>query len=109
MTPAQRLRNLSKKQEKGIAADMRGRTTPASGALRDPTAKGDVIARMFRVEAKMTGAASYSLTRAVLDKIETEALRNCQSPLLSLQIKGEQYAVLRWQDFLAIIHDAKYL
>lgn len=108
MTPAQRLRALSKKQENSIAADMRGRTTPASGALRDPTAKGDVIAKHFRIEAKMTGAASYSLKKAVLDKIETEALRNCQAPLLTVEIDGQQYAVLRWQDFLALVHDAKY-
>jgi hypothetical protein len=83
--------------------------TPASGAVRSPFLKGDVVSRVFRVECKLTEKGSYILKRDVLDKIEQEALFNKQSPLMSLSISGEKYAVLRWSDFEQMAHDAGYL
>ena len=88
---------------------MRGRTTPASGASTNPYKKSDAVSKIFRIECKLTEKQSYSVSRSVLDKIEREALRNCQSPLLHLQIDGEQFAVVRWSDFQQLCHDAKYV
>ena len=101
-----RLRKAAARLEKQTAADLRGCTTPGSGSVRNVHLKGDVIAKHFRVECKLTQAASYSLKLAVLDKIEREALSNCQCPLMSLEIGQQRYAVLRWQDFEQIVHDA---
>lgn len=65
-------RRASKKQERRIAEDIGGRAQPASGAL--PHAKGDVRKQgKLRIEAKMTYAESYRLTRDVLDKIASHA------------------------------------
>lgn len=102
-----RLRKAAARLEKQTAADMRGRVTPGSGCVQNVRLKGDVITKHFRVECKLTQAASYSLKLAVLDKIEREALSNCQCPLMSLEIGQQRYAVLRWQDFEAIANDAK--
>jgi hypothetical protein len=99
-------KKASLKQEKAVASSLLGRTTPASGAMRNPRHKGDVTSKHFRVEAKLTERASYSLSKKVLDKIEMEALRNVQIPILVVDIQGARYAVLRWQDFHSISHDA---
>lgn len=101
-----RLRKAAARLEQQTAKDLQGRTTPGSGAVRNTRLKGDVIAKHFRVECKLTEKASYALKRAVLDKIEHEALSNCQSPLMSLQIDGKRYAVLRWEDFEQVVADA---
>jgi len=104
-----KLRKLVLLHERGTAKALGGRTMPGSGNRRNQYLKGDVSSKHFRVENKLTLAASYSLTRAVLDKIEHEALSNCQTPVVALQIAGEQYAVLRWQDFHSIATDAGML
>ena len=109
MTPSHRLRLLSKRQEARVAKDLGGRVMPASGAIRNPRLKSDVSAKHFRVEAKLTEKASYSLKRTILEKIEREALINNQIPVLATDIQGERYATLRWDDFTAIAHDAKLL
>ena len=101
-----RLRKAAARLEKQTATNMQGSTTPASGAIRNLRLKGDVIAKHFRVECKLTEKQSYSVSRAVLDKIETEALSNCVCPLLSLQIDGKRFAVLRWEDFEAMAYDS---
>jgi hypothetical protein len=97
------------KQEKQIAKDVGGRTTPASGAIKNNRLKSDVTSKNFRFEAKLTQKRSYSLNLDVLDKIEREALINCQIPVLTTDIQGQQYATLRWDDFLSIAQDAKLI
>jgi hypothetical protein len=109
MTPAMRLRLLSKRQEASIAKDLGGRVTPASGAIKNPRLKSDVTSKHFRVEAKLTSKGSYSLSLPILDKIEREALINNQIPVLATDIQGQKYATLRWDDFIALAHDAKLL
>lgn len=101
-----RLRKAARRLELQTASNMQGTPTPASGAIRNDRLKGDVIAKHFRVECKLTEKQSYSVSRAVLDKIEREALSNCVCPLLSLQIDGKRFAVLRWEDFEQMTHDA---
>lgn len=101
-----RLRKAAARLEHQTAKNMQGNVTPASGAIRNLRLKGDVIAKHFRIECKLTEKQSYSVSRSVLDKIEREALSNCVCPLLSLQIDGKRFAVLRWEDFDVICEDA---
>jgi hypothetical protein len=69
---SKKVRKLSQKQERRIAQDVGGRVQPASGAL--PYAKGDVRKQgKLRIEAKSTYAKSFSITEALLNKIESHA------------------------------------
>lgn len=77
--------------------------------MRDPTLKGDVSSSSFLVECKTTEGKGYTLTRAVLEKIWREAVRNNKTPLMQVEIGGAAYAVLRWEDFMEIAKDAKYV
>jgi hypothetical protein len=78
-----------------------GRVTPMSGAGRQ---KGDYTTAAFRTEDKYTDAASYTLKRSVLDKIEREALHTppCLMPKLRVTIQGKTYWVIREEDGLAL-------
>lgn len=69
---SKQVRKLSQKQERRIADDVDGRVQPASGALSH--ARGDVRKYgKLRIEAKLTYAKSFSITEALLDKIEAHA------------------------------------
>lgn len=91
------VKKRSRKSEQDAAAEIGGRVQPASGAL--PGMKGDVQSRDFLLEDKFTDAASYSLSRTVLDKIEHEAFRAMRKPLLRVTIKGKTYYVMPLRTF----------
>lgn len=89
MKRAEKTKNLSnshrrsKAQEKKLAIRVGGSLTPASGA-RD--IKGDVrIKNVVRIEAKTTKNASFSVTRDMIDKIETAAVNSGEMPVLVIE------------------------
>jgi hypothetical protein len=98
--PSTLMANLSRKQERDVAADLHGRPVPASGAFW--SRKGDARSDEYLVEAKRTDKASLSIKRAVWDKIRREALLDGRTPVLALQIQDRNLAVLDWEDFLAL-------
>lgn len=90
----------SKKQERFVAEGISGRTVPASGAFW--SRKGDARSDEYLVEAKRTDRASISIKREVWDKIRREAILDGRVPVLALQIQDRNFAVLDWEDFLAL-------
>lgn len=69
-----------KKQEKEAAKSIGGATTPGSGS---GSIHGDVRKkRAFRVECKATNKASFSLTRAMVDKLQKAALQSSELPMI---------------------------
>jgi Holliday junction resolvase len=73
----------SKKQERELAGKLGGRLTSASGAKDE---KGDVrIKGVVRLEAKTTKNASFSVTREMVDKIETAAVAAGEMPVLVIE------------------------
>lgn len=73
----------SKKQEKEIGKKLNMRPTSASGSQRQ---KGDMYdPGIARVECKTTGAKSYSLTRADIDKITNASVPFGQLPAMVIE------------------------
>lgn len=68
MTPTKR---KSINQERAVAKSLKGRVTPASGALWG--SKGDVRNQQFLVECKITEKAAYRLEYTTWHKIKSEA------------------------------------
>jgi hypothetical protein len=77
----------SQRQERQLALDTGGRTQRGSGSL--PWAKGDVRKKgKFRAECKFTRNKSFSVTRAILDKIRSECDFN-ETPVLDITFVDE--------------------
>ena len=75
--------DTGRKAEKRTARRMGGKPTPASGAM--PGAKGDFSLADFLVENKSTVNSSFTLTLAMLAKIDVEAHGRRKAPALALQ------------------------
>jgi hypothetical protein len=71
----------SKKQEKGITKQLAGaREVARSGA---GTTKGDVrVHKIARIEAKLTSADSFRVTKEMLEKINNAALCSDEIPVI---------------------------
>lgn len=82
----------SQRQERRVSETYKGQVSAASGAKW--YRKGDVRAEDLLIEAKWTEAKSFSLTKAVLDKIEREALLESREWLLYLTMQNRDYVVL---------------
>lgn len=92
------------KQERKL--DREGaRRVPQSGA---GYLKGDGKGENYLVQAKTTEKRSYSLKLADLRKATAEAHTEERIPVTQLQFEAgdERYAVLRWQDFTALLEAA---
>jgi Holliday junction resolvase len=73
----------SPKQEREIAKRMGGSVTRGSGSGNE---KGDVrVYRVCRIEAKTTKNKSFSVTREMIEKIETAAMCNGELPALVIE------------------------
>lgn len=92
------------KQEKRLAGRVTGTRPAASGAFW--TRKGDVRSADLLIEAKATEKASYSIKKAIWDKIRREALLDGRLPVLALQIQDRNLVVLDEEDFLALRSNA---
>lgn len=71
------------KQEREVASRVGGRITPASGS-RD--VKGDVrVKKVIRIECKTTKNKSFSVTREMIEKLETAAVLSGEMPVLVVE------------------------
>lgn len=71
------------KQEAELARRIGGRTTRGSGSGNE---KGDVrLNRVCRIEAKTTKNKSFSVTREMVEKIETAAVCHGELPALVVE------------------------
>ena len=102
--------HASPKLEKGLAKRLNGYRTSGSGNKKE---KGDVrVKGITRVEHKATQAASFRVTKEMLDKIEN-AGRGCDEvPVLVVDFLDErgnsqkrEIAVLPFQDLLDLLDD----
>jgi hypothetical protein len=93
---------LGRLREKKYAKRIGGQLQPASGALNCPRHKGDIKTKLFLIDSKLTGKKVYLLTADTLEKITREALAINKIPALSVEVGGEQFVILRDQDFQAI-------
>lgn len=86
--PLKHKRRLSKRQDLEIMQDLEGgRVQPASGAL--PGYKSDVkVTGKHRIETKWTIAASFRLTREMLNKIRGEC-RGLERPAVVIDFKSK--------------------
>jgi len=87
---------LSIKHENKVKKFVAGRTTIASGAL--PFDKADVVKDNIRIECKATEKESIILKLQWLHKLQGECLAH-EIPVLNIQIKGENYYLVRPEEF----------
>ena len=86
-------KRISQKQEKSVAKQFGGKTTPASGAKW--AQKADVRTNSFLVECKTTSKDYYSLTAKVWEKIEEEAIRDHgRVPLMVIDLNNSDRGVV---------------
>ena len=89
----------SKKQEKRVAKEVGGNTTPASGAFW--SAKADVRSKLFLIECKTTEKDFYALTYTTWNKIYNEALKDgMKIPVMCVDLNNgrDKIAVLSTYD-----------
>lgn len=80
----------SRKQEKEIAHKIGGRVVHRSGAGDE---KGDVrVRRLVRIEAKTTKHKSFSVTKAMYDKIDEAATMTGEYPVIAVEFNTEGQA-----------------
>ena len=85
---------LSKKQEKKVAKDLKGREVIASGAIW--SAKADVRSDAFLCECKTSEKEYYRLTPITWAKIRDEAVKDgIRLPIMCIEVKDTQLGVIR--------------
>lgn len=97
-----RQKRISKRQERQVATDLKGRTQANSGATRlgggaDVRVLGDT-----RVECKYTENAQYVLRLLELEKLNKQAIQSLEEPVLQFAFcdrsgRFDRYAVVKWQ------------
>lgn len=97
----------SRRQERRLAKELGGRTTPGSGS---GSIKGDVHTRGEMVEAKTTAKSQYTLKLVDLKKLENEARLANKRPVFVIQIEDtssvflfhNEWVLIPKQDYLAL-------
>lgn len=97
----------SRRQERRLAKELGGRTTPGSGS---GSIKGDVSTKGEMVEAKTTSKTQYTLRFVDLKKLENEARLANKRPVFVIQIEDtsqvflfhNEWVLLPKQDYLAL-------
>jgi hypothetical protein len=98
-----RRKNLWRKKEKSDAKSFFGHRTPRSGGLWN--CPGDVKTDDFLLDCKHTDKKSFSVSEQIMNKVHMEALKSSKIPGLSVELgDGNEFIVLRKQDFLTIIN-----
>lgn len=90
-------RRRSQKHERKVAKLAGGRVTKGSGS--GFYEKGDVrVTGVARIECKVTKHASFSVTEAIIDKIENEAVAAGEAPALSVELGSGRrvYVIPEW-------------
>jgi hypothetical protein len=100
------IRKVSGAQEKRAARDIGGKPQAASGACRHGGGGDARAIGKTRVECKFTEKNHYDLRLDVLLKIEEQARKALETPVLQLGFRNiysqmDLYAILRWDDYLA--------
>lgn len=85
---SRRVRELSKKQERTVMADLGGRVMPASGSKAGYKGDGRVYDRI-RVEMKETSSLAFNLSREVLNKIRGECAGK-EEPVVVIDFKNRK-------------------
>lgn len=93
-----------KKQERRLAKELGGRTTPGSGATPLPGNKGDVQSPEFLVEAKCTSKESYRVKYADLFKLVKLSRAVQKIPVLHLLFRRESVEVDEESEWVVIPH-----
>ena len=76
------------KQEKATAKRVGGRRIAWSGSKGE---KGDVrVERVIRIETKNTTKKSFSVTREMVEKIETAALMSGEAPAIEIEFINDE-------------------
>jgi hypothetical protein len=96
-------RDKSKKQEKRLAKEIKGRTTIASGAFWHD--KGDVSNDRFLIEAKRTDKEKYTVKRDIWEKIRIEAVGCGKIPLLVVEMQDLEVVCLTVDDYVTLAGD----
>ena len=65
--------------------------------------KGDLQIEQFLVEAKTTEKSSFSVRANLLEKIRKEATRKALKPAMLVNVKGQEYIILEFEDFLDLL------
>lgn len=94
----------SKKREEMCAKEVRGRRSPASGS---GIVKGDVQTDQWLIEDKYTEKMSYSLRLAIVKKTLAQAMTVGKRGVIKLGLAGMNLAIIMWEDFLEMMHEAK--
>lgn len=84
---ARRLKKLSRKQEESSAASTGARVQPGSGSIAGYKSDNRLIG-IFREESKFTFSKSFSLTRAILNKIRGECV-GPEEPVVNLEFRDK--------------------
>lgn len=91
----------ARRQERTVADEIGGRTTPGSG---NTFIRGnDVVNKALSIECKTTTADSYRLSLRVLKAAERHALLDGREMVLQLDIQERRYAVVDWAFFLQVM------
>lgn len=88
-----------KTQERRLAKDVKGTLNAGSGAF---ARKGDVRAPGLNIEAKWTGKKSKTISAVELEKAAGQAIRAGRIPVFAIELNNRDYAILEWNDFLAM-------
>lgn len=94
-----------KQQERVLAAQHGARRTPQSGA---GTLKGDVLGTFWCVSCKSTTKSQFALRIGDLRKMVEDAHVSDRLPCMQLEYNNarQRFAVVRWQDFEALLTQA---
>ncbi len=85
---SRRVRELSRKQERTVMADLGGRVMPASGSRPGYKGDGRVFDRI-RVEMKESFSSTFKITREVLNKIRGECAGK-EEPVVVVDFKDKR-------------------
>lgn len=67
--------------------------------------KADVESGSFLIECKTTNKKSFSLKKALFDKVNKEAIFKNKIPLMEIEIGHDKYIVSKEDDFFAMLQE----
>jgi len=98
---------MSRRQESGLAKRYDGTVTPGSG--NGWVKKNDVRTDTLSIEAKYTDKKQFTLKQADLHTAETHALLDGRDSVFMVSFSGEEWAILREDDYRCLWWDSKRL
>jgi len=83
---------------------LNGRLTINSGATTEFD-KADVESNSFLIECKTTDKKSFSLKKAIFDKVNKEAIFKNKIPLMEVEIGHDKFIIAKEDDFFAMLQE----